>query len=315
MRKILLATDGSPSAREAVACGLRLARAQGASVTLLHVLPPMDWTRLDRGGSVHPIPDELRVSEEFALYEAAQLGDTHGVDVRIELVAGDPVDEIVAYADSADVDLIVIGSRGRGAVASSLLGSVSHSVLHEARRPVLVVGETGTRPDPPTLPRQPRRETPMLRTIVWATDGSAAADRALPYAKALAGADGGSLVAVHAIERFVGRAAGVPVHADEPEVEAKIRGQVRELVEEGLDATVRFVTGREPETPRMIAEVAHEVGADVIVVGTRGRSALAGAVLGSVTQRLLHIAPCPVLAVPAGKRADLRERINEEVAV
>ena len=57
----------------------------------------------------------------------------------LEVLAGDPADEIVAYADNHDVDLIVVGSRGRGTVASTLLGSVSHAVLHEARRPVLVV--------------------------------------------------------------------------------------------------------------------------------------------------------------------------------
>jgi nucleotide-binding universal stress UspA family protein len=61
------------------------------------------------------------------------------VPVVSEVLAGDPADEIVAYADNHDVDLIVVGSRGRGTLASTLLGSVSHAVLQEARRPVLVV--------------------------------------------------------------------------------------------------------------------------------------------------------------------------------
>ena len=52
---------------------------------------------------------------------------------------GDTVDEIVAYADSHDADLIIVGSRGRGALAGTLLGSVSRGVLRESRRPVLIV--------------------------------------------------------------------------------------------------------------------------------------------------------------------------------
>jgi nucleotide-binding universal stress UspA family protein len=139
MKRILIATDGSPSAREAVEFGIELAAEQQAQVTFLHVLPPMDWTQLDRGSAVKPVPDELRVSEEFTLKDEARLAAEQCVEAKVELVAGEPVDEIVAYADSIDADLIVLGSRGRGALASTLLGSVSRGVLHEARRPVLVV--------------------------------------------------------------------------------------------------------------------------------------------------------------------------------
>ena len=62
-----------------------------------------------------------------------------GVRATCKLLRGNLVDEIVAYADTVDADLIVVGSRGHGALVSSLLGSVSRGVLHEARRPVLVV--------------------------------------------------------------------------------------------------------------------------------------------------------------------------------
>jgi len=55
------------------------------------------------------------------------------------LLRGDTVDEIVAYADSHDVDLIVVGSRGHGGLASALLGSVSRGILGESKRPVLIV--------------------------------------------------------------------------------------------------------------------------------------------------------------------------------
>jgi nucleotide-binding universal stress UspA family protein len=143
----------------------------------------------------------------------------------------------------------------------------------------------------------------MFNTIIWATDGSETADRALPYAKALAAANDAALVVVHAKELVVGRTGGFPVLPDEEELQAKIHHQVEEAREEGLDATLRIVSGSAPGAAHMIADVAREVGADVIVVGTRGHGPLAGLLVGSITQRLLHVAPCPVLAVPTGEYA------------
>jgi nucleotide-binding universal stress UspA family protein len=140
----------------------------------------------------------------------------------------------------------------------------------------------------------------MFKTIVWATDGSESADAALAYAKSLAAQNGAALVIAHAVEHLLGpRAGGYPVHADEDEIRAKIERQTAELKEAGLNVSSKAVGGASPGAAHMIADIAREVGADVIVVGTRGHTALAGLLVGSVTQRLLHVAPCPVLAVPA----------------
>ncbi len=154
----------------------------------------------------------------------------------------------------------------------------------------------------------------MFKTIIWATDGSKAADRALPYAKALAEGAGRALVVVHSKELFAGRGGGYPMLADEEELEAKIRGQVDEARDEGLDATFKLVTGVMSGAAHMIADVARDVGADVIIVGTRGHAPVAGLLLGSVTQRLLHIAPCPVLAVPAVKQTAAVEGEQDALA-
>jgi nucleotide-binding universal stress UspA family protein len=139
MPKILIATDGSPPAREAVAYGLEVAAEQGATAVLLQVIPPIDWSMLERGALIRPIPREVERRQGIARAEAEVLSGEHRIPVLSEVVTGDPAGEIVAYADDHDVDLIVVGTRGRGAVSSALLGSVSQAVLHDAHRPVLVV--------------------------------------------------------------------------------------------------------------------------------------------------------------------------------
>jgi nucleotide-binding universal stress UspA family protein len=146
----------------------------------------------------------------------------------------------------------------------------------------------------------------MYNKILWATDGSAAADAALPQVRELAsanthpGAGGTSVVVLHCDETFVGpRAYGVDVHPDEPELRAKVKKQAAELQSAGFDVTTEFVAGRSGIAAHAIAEAAEHDGADLIVVGTRGHTALGGLLVGSVTQRLLQVAPCPVLAVPA----------------
>ena len=112
----------------------------------------------------------------------------------------------------------------------------------------------------------------MFKTVVWATDGSASADQALPYAKALAEGDDRHLIVVHGKEVFIGRGGGYPVLADEDELEAKIRHQVEQLREEGIDAHFALVKGPEAHAAHMIADTARDAGADVIVAGTRGHA-------------------------------------------
>jgi nucleotide-binding universal stress UspA family protein len=143
----------------------------------------------------------------------------------------------------------------------------------------------------------------MFKKVLWATDGSDAADRALPLARGLAGESAGEMVVVHCTEfTMPGKAGGrFPVNANEQELRGKVEQQVAELSDSGIPATLRLGTSSVGGAAHVIAEVAAEDGADLIVVGTRGHTALAGLLVGSVTQRLLHIAPCPVLAVPEGR--------------
>jgi nucleotide-binding universal stress UspA family protein len=139
MQRILAATDGSPSSAEAVAFAVDLAAEHGAELIVVHVAPALDVVPavgFGIGGAYRHTPT---AADRAPLDDAVAVAEEHAVVVTTALLAGNTVDEIVAFADSHDVDMIVIGSRGHGALAGALLGSVSRGVLQETRRPVLVV--------------------------------------------------------------------------------------------------------------------------------------------------------------------------------
>ena len=140
MKKLLIATDGSPSALEAVDFGLELAKEQGAWPVFVHVAPAVDvLATAVPFGLAASVPHEQDDHDREPLAAAVRLAHENGVDAVTELLTGDPVDEIVRYAGDIGADLIVVGSRGHGAVTSMLLGSVSRGVLHHDHCPVVVV--------------------------------------------------------------------------------------------------------------------------------------------------------------------------------
>jgi nucleotide-binding universal stress UspA family protein len=139
----------------------------------------------------------------------------------------------------------------------------------------------------------------MFNKIVWATDGSETADRSLPFVRDLLNEHDASLLVIHCEERSMGARANFTVHPDEGELQAKIKRQVDEMSNRGIDVKYRLVSTTAGGAAHRIAELALEEKADLIVVGTRGHTAVGSLLLGSVTQRLLHMGVAPVLAVPS----------------
>jgi nucleotide-binding universal stress UspA family protein len=141
MNKILVAIDGSDSAAEALEFAVELADEHGAELILAHVVPAVDLVPVSGFGFAinSAFPHEPTLEDRALLEDAATVAEEHDVRATTVLLTGNTVDEIVAYADSHNVDLIVVGSRGHGTIATALLGSVSRGILGESKRPVLIV--------------------------------------------------------------------------------------------------------------------------------------------------------------------------------
>jgi nucleotide-binding universal stress UspA family protein len=135
-RQLVVATDGSESADNAVSAACELAKALAARVVLVYVRPPV-------GALGQPYYQE-RLSEEMeharvALGRAKGIAQNAGVENEEEILEGRPADQIVELAQARNALFIVVGSRGLGAITGALIGSVSSAVLHRADRPVMVV--------------------------------------------------------------------------------------------------------------------------------------------------------------------------------
>ena len=143
MKEFLVAIDGSEGSDAAIGEALELAQDTGAHVTFTFVRRPpsalLGYPYYER-----LLSHELATARE-TLDSATDRASDAGVDSEGEIIEGDPVDEILSVADNRGVDLIIMGSRGRGAFAGALLGSVSSGVVQHANVPVLVAKERSAR--------------------------------------------------------------------------------------------------------------------------------------------------------------------------
>ncbi len=139
MERIVVAADGSTGATEAVEMAADLAAEHGSQLTVVHVMPAFDVVTPSINAVGTAVPHEPTAYDHVVLRDAAAAAAQKGVVAKTALLAGLPAESIVEYGESQAADLLVVGSRGHGAVASAFLGSVSLGVLRASKRPVLIV--------------------------------------------------------------------------------------------------------------------------------------------------------------------------------
>jgi len=212
-----------------------------------------------------------------------------GVDVMGESVADDTATALARTA--TDRDILVVGSRGLGRIASVLVGSVSSAVARHATCPVVVVR------DPNTLPRHPESTS----GVILGVDGSEASISAAGFAFEAASLRGRPLTVVHAVWDPYTESQAVVAILSDPERVVVDDSELLDVAEavagwRELYPDVKVVTRYENGRPdRVLGELSD--GADLLVVGARGRGPAATLLLGSVSRRVLQRASCPVAVV------------------
>ncbi|OQR65746.1 hypothetical protein B6E66_01320 [Streptomyces maremycinicus] len=264
--RVVVGVDGSAMSLAAVEAAATVAARRGAALRVVHADVPI------KPKLMVPDPVSTTVVREAA---TRALGVAPGVAVTTAVVTGDPV--YVLEAESRAADLIVVGSRGRGGVVGLLLGSTPVSLATHSHCPVMTV-------------REKHRTSADAGPVVLGVDGSPDSDKAVDVAFAEAAQRRAELVAVHAWQPDKGsHGTAVPESAEELLARA-----VAGRTDTYPDVRIRrdLVSGR----PREVLLDASET-AQVLIVGARGRGAIAGLLLGSVSQAAMTHAHCPVVTV------------------
>jgi nucleotide-binding universal stress UspA family protein len=286
---VLFATDGSESATHAQNLVASISWPVSTRFTVLHVAPSFA-ADLGAEGQYTAAHEALRRSIERELAVTKRALSASGRDVVTAVIEGRPASVIVDQARAMAADLVVLGSRGRGALAAAVLGSVAAETVDYAPCPVLVArGENVT-------------------GVVLAHDGSAGARQAeaviltMPFLRSLpvrvvsawsvastylAGDPaGGAFLGADLYEQIISDARDLSTSAA---AEAAAR-----LNKGGVTAVAEVVEG-----PAADAVTSSAGPTDLIVMGTRGHTGLGRLLLGSVARGVLHRAHSSVLFVPA----------------
>jgi nucleotide-binding universal stress UspA family protein len=281
---VVVGVDGSESALHAVRWAAAEAVRRHAPLRLVHVchLAPVRHPR-----QISPPADfQAAILDQGRhwLTEATEAARRVSPDLPVTTDLREGITADVLITESRQAQLVALGSRGLGGFTAMLIGSVAVALAAHGHCPVVVVRSAV--------------DTPADGPVVAGVDGSELSDAAMTFAFEVAAGHGVPLVAVHTWQDpgITGAWAVLPGTVDWDWLQAEEEKLLTERLATWRDkfphVEVRPVVERSrPE----VALLAHAAGARLVVVGSRGRGAVAGLGLGSVSQYLLHHAECPVV--------------------
>jgi nucleotide-binding universal stress UspA family protein len=291
LKRILVTTDFSAESKRALPYAAAIAKRLGSEVALLNVVEPPP--RLSGLESVVLLQTgDAAVGRVYGGLDAlARRTFKTGTRVKTHVHTGKPFREIVNAARELDANLVIMATHGYGGLKHTFLGSTTERVIRHAPCPVLAVrGNKDT-----------RQKSVAMQRIVVTTDFSDNALRALPLAQSLAAKFGADITLMHVVDRFpIDAMLGEELTRDNrtrltEQAQTRLNEVSRSWRERSglkVDAIVRF--GKPFDE---ITRNARALDASLIVLATHGYTGLKHAYLGSVAERVVRHAHCPVLVV------------------
>ena len=284
-KNILFATDFSEVSQHALLHALAMAKRFDARLTVVHVAPPEAQVPIP----MEPVPleaDWQRVRAADSMARLERFEPLRLFQHQTVVKQGNPWPEMAGVIEDRGIDLIVLGTHGRGVFGTLLLGSVAEQVLRHAHCPVLTVG-------PDVAPSLVDHE--QLRHVLFATDFSEGSQRALPFAFSLAEEDNAALTLLHVLEPLD----PIPLQYSQ-ELFADYRERLWYMVPEEVSLWCKPQVVVEPGVAGdTINRVARERQADLIVMGVHSSGAVASHLPWTVVHTVVRHARCPVLTVRA----------------
>ncbi len=292
VRRILAATDFSPASEGALRWGELLSSRLGAELVLFHAFSLDPALLVGPTGVAVDLASRLLEDARRSAEQAMQELQRRFPSARTVVEHATPREGIVRAAQSHGADLVCVGTHGRTGLPRLLYGSVAQHVVVHSPVPVLTV-------------RQDDRPA-QVRCILAPTDFSPAADAALPWADLLARTFDARLVLLHVVEITYETLADLPWSGGFTPVGEAIARQLEERARAELAAraaglapcetVVRTGLGAGLSRQRIV-EAVKDVGADLVVMGTHGRTGVDRILFGSVAEHVVRTSPVPVLTV------------------
>jgi nucleotide-binding universal stress UspA family protein len=298
---ILVATDFSKFSRRALCEGLGLAVENDAQLSVMHVLPA-DF-RFAAGEN----PPERDLERSAAEREIKALAEELGPDQKIETTLvkhGRVAEQVVAVIEEKGIDLLVLGTRGRGGLQKMALGSVAEELLRVASCPVMTIG--------PKADIAGLTHGPGFHRILFATDFGKGSAKALPLTLELARAKQAKLILLHMLSPVSLPSTSLYAYAPAAEAADKFEKweqgtyrkqalkQLQEYLpaETGLEQEPEYVVGTDFLTEGILT-ASDKFKVDLIVMGANrtGSAKMAAHIPWAAVHEVVRGAPCPVLTV------------------